>query len=167
MITANILMSFTTMRNRQSRVTTPKDFVPALMMLVERVEKPATGRLSVGPKVKYYLKYRCLKPGRAVGAIALPGKAGYTNPYDHLKYCYATDMSKADQEDTLQRLYEKARCTVQHRGVQFDCTSPLVPSPTTIRPCMGILTQSHASKAPNYASSAVMMWCLVAKKGWK
>ncbi len=43
MIIANILMSFTTMRNRQYQVATPKYVVLALMNLVESVQEPRYG----------------------------------------------------------------------------------------------------------------------------
>ncbi len=80
MITVSILMSFTTARIRQSQVATPKDALLALMTVVERVQKPVTGCLSVEPRMTYYLKYRCPKPGCAVDVIVFPDKAGYTVP---------------------------------------------------------------------------------------
>ncbi len=78
-ITADILISFATMRNRQSQVTTPNDIVLALMTSVERVQQPTTGRLSVRPGMKYYLKYRCPMPVCAVGLDLFLDEAGYNS----------------------------------------------------------------------------------------
>ncbi len=75
LITANILMSFTTMRIASLRLNS-EDVVLALMTFVKRMPKTVTGCLSVGPRMKYYLKYRCPKPGCAVGVIDFPDKAG-------------------------------------------------------------------------------------------
>ncbi len=63
-----------------------------------------------------YLKYRCPKPSCPNALVCFREKSGFTNPYAHLRCCYASGKSERLQNEVMSRLYEEARNTALQTG---------------------------------------------------
>ena len=77
----------------------PKDIVKAVMKYRGREDLP------VNPNTRHI--YQCMKPGcgREIKFLA---KSGLSNPYFHLRSCYASDLPRSEQEAVVKKLFQNA-----------------------------------------------------------
>ncbi len=104
------------MSSFQLKSPSMKDVVLALMTIVGKEKRDVRDKAIGAVVQKEYLQYRCPKPNCTVSVICFLDKTGFSNPYAHLKRCYAKGLDSYAQEKTLRQLYLDACKETKHSG---------------------------------------------------
>ena len=94
----------------------PKEVVVAIMKFEGRELRTVKDKRTGEEQERVFLKYRCPRPACLSPMVIFQDKAGYRNPYQHLRACYGRGKRSWEQDQLIKDLFVEARTSMEHKG---------------------------------------------------